>query len=268
MSYAFMSLLAQTIDGCIILILHFKYGPEGYRSRCCGCAEYRSISTRTRMLVCARCGAQESITSNTVFEGLRLPLQVLVGAWIDYKYHGQRNASEMARKYNQWPSTMLRLLDRFREVLDCLQEEVKETLQSVPVEAPPFKRVLSMRSIESGAKVLAKNVGGGRVLKKLVAKLKKTERRAQEWYDRLNPSEKAPIVELGKYYRHNYHNVSKRKARKYGAEFNFRGGRLGSIESVMTFFMRSAPKKRVGQSDDGLSADRSDGFVLLPLPAA
>jgi hypothetical protein len=162
----------------------------------------------------------------------------------------------MARKYNQWPSTMLRLMDRFREYLERLQEKVKDTLQEVPVEAPPFKHVLSMRSIESGAKGFAKNIGAGRVLKKLVVKFKKAERRAQGWYDRLNPSGKAPIVGMRQYCRKVYHNVSKRKARKYGAEFNFRCGELGSIESAMEFFMSSGPIKRLG---------RSDGFVLLPL---
>jgi len=109
--------LGNTIEGCLQLLRLLKYG-DSYQCPHCGGTEYTGISTRERVVVCASCHDQESLTAGTLFERAQIPLTTIFQIIFDAASDAPSSAAELARELGISHATALRWLHKVRSVIE------------------------------------------------------------------------------------------------------------------------------------------------------
>lgn len=107
---------------CENYLISKKY-PEGFICKKCQCRKYYRINgkrfKRNRILQCADCGKQESITANTIFHGSKLPL--LKWFWAFYFISQTKkgiSGCRLSRRINVSESTALLILYKIRKEME------------------------------------------------------------------------------------------------------------------------------------------------------
>ena len=267
MSLRLLLKLRKTHAGRVKIMLYIKSGSTEYACGNCEWTKFTTLSGRPRVLVCRRCGHQESVTSNTEFEGAKLSLKIIVDALIVYISKINISNSALARFLKTLPSTMLRLLEKIRRATaNCVFTTIQEqNLHTVPIESPEsdesravvehdlqivpmelFDSITGVRSIDSES-----------VQSTMKTKAQSAIRRkcAQDWFDNLDDISRKPIASFIKDVKQIYHGISQRHAPGYAAEDCWRDNCAGSIDDLFQVLgRRKARNKPIFGGD----------FIILP----
>ncbi len=135
--------LIQTEAGCIQLLKEIRF-PNGFE--CPTCFHTKSYRLKCRpVLECARCKSQVSVTSGTIFAGMRTPLTKLFYVIFKLASGESMQAADLGRKLQLVASTAWRHLQKLRMMI----EEQFRLAETVLIDRVFLKNVLFRRSRDS-----------------------------------------------------------------------------------------------------------------------
>jgi transcription elongation factor Elf1 len=137
--------MCKTESGCLEVLKRLKYG-GAFQCRHCGGTESSGISTRERVIVCAFCKVQESLTAKTLFERVQKPLTKIFHILFDTASDAPSSGAKLAQDLEDISqSTIWRWQGRGRAVM----EEFFTPLDQQSVHYSLLSKVLFKRSCES-----------------------------------------------------------------------------------------------------------------------
>lgn len=91
--------------------------PNGFECRCCGSTSACHLKSRPRVWQCSICGAQTSVTANTILHRCRLPMRKIFLALLLFSRDEGISSNQLRRHLGTRYGTAWRLAHRFREAL-------------------------------------------------------------------------------------------------------------------------------------------------------
>ncbi len=211
--------LIRTEAGCIQLLIEIRF-PNGFECPRCFHSRCYKLKCR-RLLECARCKFQVSVTSGTIFAGMKTPLTKLFYVIFNLAKGESMQAADLARKLQLVASTAWRQLHKFRIMI----EEQFRLAETVLIDRGFLKNVLFRRCRDSEA-VTAEDTSSD-----------------NSWPEGdLDSEEQQAADDFCQHLRTVFHGISTKYCQAYASEYAFITGSRPTFGELLVACLRSAPK--------------------------